>query len=180
MDHEAHHAGTEQPGAHETGAFPPFDPVNFSGELIWLAITFGVLYLLMSKVGLPRVGKILSDRKAKIEADLATAAKAQDDASAAAAAHEKTLGEAKAKAQGLGQAAHAEASAKADASRAALEADLNAKLAAAEAQIAQTKASAMANVNSIASDAAHAIVQHITGAPADPAAVSAALAALKS
>ncbi len=179
-DAEAHHAGTEVPGgpAHE-GAFPPFDPVNFTGELVWLAITFGALYLLMSKVALPRVGNILATRKDKINSDLASAAKAQDEAAAAAAAHEKTLADAKAKAQGVGQAAHADLTAQADARRQALEADLNAKMAEAETQIAATKTAAMANVDSIATDAAHAILQHITGQPADANAVASALAALK-
>jgi len=180
-DAEGTHAGTEVPGgpAHEA-TFPPFDPNNFSAELIWLAITFGLIYYLMSKIALPRVGKILAARKDKIDSDLAAAGKAQEDAAAAAAAHEKTLAEAKGKAQAMGQAAHAEVQAQADARRAKLEAELNDKLAAAETQIASTKAAAMANVESIATDAASAILQHVTGKPADPAAVSAAIAATKS
>jgi F-type H+-transporting ATPase subunit b len=179
-DVEAHHAGTEVPGnPAQEGAFPPFDPANFSSELIWLVITFGALYLLMSKLALPRVATILAARKDKIDSDLASAAKAQDEAAAAAALHEKTLADAKAKAQAVGQAAHAELTAQADARRHALEDDLNAKLATAEAQIAATKVAAMANVDSIATETAHAIVQHITGKPADAAAVAAAVAAAK-
>ncbi len=182
MAHDAEElqAGTEVPGgpAHEA-TFPPFDPNNFAAELIWLAITFGAIYFLMSRIALPRVGSILAARKDKIESDLSAAAKAQDDAAAAAAAHEKTLGAAKSKAQTLGQAAHADAQKQADVRRAALESELNAKLAAAEAQIASTKSAAMANVDAIAAETAQAILQHVTGKPADPAAVSAAIAALK-
>jgi F-type H+-transporting ATPase subunit b len=179
-DVEGHHAGTEVPGnPAQEGAFPPFDPANFSSELIWLVITFGALYLLMSKLALPRVATILAARKDKIDSDLASAAKAQDEAAAAAALHEKTLADAKAKAQAVGQAAHAELTAQADARRHALEDDLNAKLATAEAQIAATKVAAMANVDSIATETAQAIVQHITGQPADAAAVAAAVAAAK-
>jgi F-type H+-transporting ATPase subunit b len=181
-DVEGHQAGTEVPGgpAHEGGTFPPFDSNNFAAELIWLTITFGLIYLLMSKIALPRVANILAARKNKIDSDLAAAAKAQDDAAAAAAAHEKTLAEAKVKAQALGQAAHAESSAQADARRHALEADLNAKLAAAEAQIATTKTAAMANVDGIAIETAQAILQHLTGQPADASTVAAAVAAQKS
>jgi F-type H+-transporting ATPase subunit b len=179
-DVEGQHAGTEVPGgpAHE-GAFPPFDPNNFAAELVWLAITFGAIYLLMSRIALPRVAKIIAARKDKIDSDLATAAKAQEDAAAAAVAHEKTLAAAKAKAQAMGQAAHAEVQAQADSRRAALEADLNGKIAAAETQIATTKNAAMANVDTIATETAQAILQHLTGKPADSAAVSAAIAALK-
>lgn len=181
-DVEGRSAGTEVPGgsAHEGGVFPPFDPNNFAAELIWLAITFGTIYLLMSRVALPRVAKILATRKDKIDSDIAAAAKAQEDAAAAAAEHEKTLAAAKGKAQALGQAAHAEVQAQSDARRATLEAELNGKLTAAEAQIAATKTAAMANVDSIATETAQAILQHLTGKPADSAAVSAAIAALKS
>ncbi len=178
-DAEGHNAGTEVPGgpAHEGGAFPPFDSNNFAAELIWLALTFGAIYLLMSKIALPRVGNILAARKAKIDSDLASAAKAQDEAAEAAAAHEKTLNDAKVKAQAVGQAAHAEMTAQADARRHALEDDLNGKIAAAEAQIVATKNAAMTNVDSIATETAHAILQHLTGRPADAAAVAAAVAA---
>lgn len=180
-DAEGLNAGTVVPGGPaQEATFPPFDPNNFAAELIWLAITFGTIYFLMSRIALPRVTKILAARKDKIDSDLATAAKAQDAAAAAAAAHENTLAEAKAKAQAMGQSAHAEFKADADSRRAALEAELNAKLAAAETQIATTKSAAMANVDSIATDTAQAILQHITGKPADPAAVSAAIAAQKS
>jgi F-type H+-transporting ATPase subunit b len=181
QDVAATHAGTEVPIdlATAESSFPPFEPANFTAELIWLAITFGLLYLLMSKVALPRVATILATRKDKIESDLASAAKAQAEADAAAAAHEKTLLQAKANAQAVGQAAHADLAAQADSRRHALESDLNAKIAEAETQIAATKTAAMANVDSIAAETAHAIVQHITGQPADAKAVAAALAAQK-
>jgi F-type H+-transporting ATPase subunit b len=177
---EGHAAGTEVPAGHaHEDVFPPFDSTYFAPQLIWLALIFGCLYLLMSKVALPRVAGILSTRKQTIGDDLAAANKAQQDAAAAAAAHEATLTEAKSKAQALGQAAHAEAAKAADASRAKLEAELGAKLAEAEKKIGETKTAAMANVEGIATEVAHAILQHVTGKPADSAAVAAAVAATK-
>ncbi|MCW2317746.1 F-type H+-transporting ATPase subunit b [Rhodoblastus acidophilus] len=177
---EGHAAGTEVPAgpAHED-VFPPFDSTYFAPQLIWLALIFGTLYLLMSKVALPRVAGIFSTRKQAIADDLAAARKAQEDAAAAAAAHEKTLAGAKAKAQALGQQAHAEAAAAADASRGKLEAELGAKLTEAETKIAETKTAAMANVDAIAVEVAHAILQRITGRAADPKAVVDAVAAAK-
>ena len=35
------------------GVFPPFDSSTFASQLLWLAITFGLFYLLMSKVIVP-------------------------------------------------------------------------------------------------------------------------------
>ncbi|MDE2578115.1 MAG: F0F1 ATP synthase subunit B [Hyphomicrobiales bacterium] len=175
----AMHATTQaHGGAEHGGAFPPFDSTHYSSQLIWLVITFGLLYWLMSKVALPRVARILDDRQSKISGDLEAAKKAQADAEAAQAAHEKTLADARVKAQALGQEAHAQAAAEMDAKRKTLEADLAAKLAAADAQIAATKAKAMANVEGIARDTAAAIVQQITGKPADPQKIATALSSI--
>jgi F-type H+-transporting ATPase subunit b len=160
----------------ESGAFPPFDAANFVPVLIWLVLSFGLLYILMSKVALPRVHDILHTRQAKINEDLENANKMRAEANEAAAAHDKMLAEARAKAQGLAQETHARLHAETEAKRQAIESDLNAKLVAAEAQIAETKAKAMGNVESIAQEAAAAIVQHLTGKPADAAAIAAAFA----
>ena len=171
-------AGTEVPAAH-ADVFPPFDANFFAPQIIWLAIIFGLLYLLMSKIALPRVAGILSSRRNAVDDDLAAAAQAQHDASVAAAAHEKTLADAKARAQALGQQAHAEAAAAAAERRAHLEANLAAKLAEAEKQIGEKKSAAMTNVDSIAIEATHAIMQRLTGKPVEPDAVAAAVAAAK-
>ncbi len=177
---EGHVAGTEVPASNaHADVFPPFDTNFFAPQIIWLAITFGLLYLLMSKIALPRVAGILSSRRNVVDDDLAAAAQAQFDASQAATAHEKTLADAKARAQALGQQAHAEATQAAGARRAQLEADLAAKLADAEKQILEKKSAAMANVDSIAVEATHAIMQRLTGKPAAADAVTAALAAAK-
>ncbi len=177
--HGATHAGTQAPGGGHEGVFPPFDSQHFSSQLIWLVLVFGALYLLMSRVALPRVAGILKDRGNKISGDLEAAKAAQAKAEAAGADLEKTLAEAKGKAQAMGQEAHAKLAAETEAKRKTLEGELNAKLAAAEAQIADTKAKAMSNVETIAKDTAAAIVEHITGKPADPQKIAAALANAK-
>ncbi len=159
--------------------FPPFDSANFPSLLLWLVLTFGALYLLMSKLALPRVDGILHDRRAKINGDLGAAFAKRKEADQAAADYQKTLTDARANAQGLAQETYARLAAEADAKRKALEADLAAKLAAAEAQIEATKAKAMASVQQIAHETASAIVEHITGKPADAKAIAAAIAKTK-
>ena len=53
-------ANTEAPGGHS--AFPPFQTENFPSQLVWLAMSFTLLYVLMAKVALPRIGSILAER----------------------------------------------------------------------------------------------------------------------
>lgn len=168
-------AGTTQVPAAPQGTFPQFRTDTYASQLVWLAIAFGVLYYLMSKVALPRVAAILATRRNRIEGDLAEAAAARRSAEEAGAAHEKTLAEARAKSQALAQQTHGKLAAEADARRKALEADLNARLTEAEGKIAAIKIQAMANVDGIARESAAAIVERITGRSPDPAALSRAV-----
>lgn len=171
-------ASTQVPKPAEGGSdFPPFDSTNFAPILVWLVLTFGVLYLLMKKIALPRVEGILRDRRGKIDGDLGTAFAKREEADRASADYQKTLADAKARAQTLAQETHARLAAETEAKRKALEAELAAKFADAEAQIEATTAKAMGNVDQIAREAAATIIEHITGKPADPASIAAAFAA---
>ena len=128
-------AVTEAPAAHGEGhhTFPPFDPATFGSQLFWLVILFGLLYILMSRVALPKVGSILEARDKKIAGDLAEAARMKEASDAAVAAHEQALAEARQNAHAIAQKARDAAKAEATADRTRIEADLNKKLTASEA-----------------------------------------------
>lgn len=173
---ENHSTSTEaSPPSEHGGGFPPFQKDTFASQLLWLAIFFVALYLLVSKLALPRVGSILADRQARITGDLAAAARMKDEADAAIAAYEKALAEARARAQALAAETRDKLNAQAEANRKALEERLNAKLAEADKSIAATKAAAMANVRGIAEEAASAIVARLLGTAPAPATVTAAV-----
>lgn len=173
---EAAAANPDLASGHQENVFPPFDAHSFASQIIWLAIIFGALYWLMSRVALPRVENILDARKHRLAKDLDDAAAMQVQAKAAGEAYDKTLADARARAQSMAQAQHDKLNAESETKRHALEGDLNAKLAAAEAQIAETRTRAMSNVATIAEDAAVALVDHLTGRTPNRAAVSAAVA----
>jgi F-type H+-transporting ATPase subunit b len=173
------HSETGHPQAAPHEAFPPFDAKNFPSQILWFVIAFGLLYYLMSKVALPRMAAIIQSRADRIDQDLKAAHKMREEAIAAAAAYEKTLAEAKARSQALAAETRAKVKLEQDAKRQALETELNGKLQTAEVSIAEMKAAAMANVGQIANETAAAIVQHITGQPADPTAIATAIAEAK-
>lgn len=158
------HATTDaHAGEHTAGVFPPFDPATFPSQLLWLAITFGALYLLMSKIALPRIGGILENRKSIIDADLAAADASRQKTDAAIAAYEAALAEAKAKAQGIANESRDAIQADLAAKRSAVEADLTAKVTAAEARISATKAEALTHVDEIATETAQTVVTQLVG-----------------
>src|SRR5215213_5574924 len=167
-------AHTEAPGGHKA-PFPPFQSETFGSQLFWLAIAFAALYLLAARLGLPRVGGIIDARAKQIEGDLAEAQQFKAEADAANAAYEKALTDARSRAQALANTTREKQVAEADSKRKALEQQLDVKLSEAEKTIAATKAAAMGNVRSIATDAAAVIFKRLTGTEPSGQAVTAAV-----
>jgi F-type H+-transporting ATPase subunit b len=155
--------GVASEGGHGSGVFPPFDQSTFASQLLWLAISFGLFYLLMQKVIMPRIAGILATRHDAIARDLDEAARSKAEADAAIAAYEQELAAARAKGNAIAATARDAAKAKAAADRAAIEAELNNKIVAAEGRIAQIKQSALADVGAIAEETAAAVVQQLLG-----------------
>ena len=160
---------TEAPGGHKPG-FPPFQKDTFASQIVWLVIAFVALYLMISRIVVPRIGGIFEERTRRIEGDVAAAQRLKAESEAALAAYEKSLADARNRAQTIAGETRDRLHAQAEERRKALEAELNIKLADAEKQIAATKTVAMANVRNIAVEAASAIVERLIGAvPAAPA-----------
>lgn len=148
---------------------PQLNPLDWAPQLIWLVITFGILYLLMKWVALPKIGSVIEMRQGRIAGDLEAADKLRRETQEAIAAYEQALAEAKARAHGIAQEARNKLKDEVAAERAALERDLAAKSAEAEARILEAKVSALKDVNAVASETAAEIVRRLIGiAPAKP------------
>ena len=158
-------------------AFPPFESDTFASQLLWLAITFGALYFLMSRIALPRVASILEVRSDRIATDLAEAERLKQETEAAIAAYEGSLATARANAQKIAGETRDKVQKEVDTQRKALEDQLAVRLAEAEKKIAATKTKALENVRTIAVDAASDIVAQLLGDKPDAKAVEAAVEA---
>lgn len=155
--------------------FPPFDAQTFASQLFWLALAFIALYLLMSRIALPRVASILEARRQHVDSNLAEAQRLKGASDAAIAAHEKVLAEARGRAQTLANETREKAAAAAEARRKEVDAKLHAHIAEAEKIIVAKRAAAMANVRGIASETAPTIVERLTGIPPASEAVAEAV-----
>ncbi|MET0606426.1 MAG: F0F1 ATP synthase subunit B' [Beijerinckiaceae bacterium] len=156
-------------------AFPPFDATTFGSQLFWFAIVFSSIYFLTKRVIAPRIEGILADRHARIAGDLQNAGQMQAKAQAAAEAHEKSLADARSNAQGIARQTRDRLNAESDARRKVIEGDVASKLIASEKQVAEMKSRALANVDTIANDAAAAIIEKLIGAKPGADAISAAV-----
>jgi F-type H+-transporting ATPase subunit b len=163
-------AGTAHPaeGVGPGKVFPPLDHTTFAPQLVWLAISFGLLYLLLSRVALPRIGEVIGERAERIKRDLDQAEKLKTETQEALASYEQALSEARGKANAVAKGMRDTLTAEIDKERAKVEAQIAQKVADAETRIAQTKTRALAGVNEIAADTAGAIVAKLLGKEVSP------------
>jgi len=136
----------------KSGGLPQLNPADFAPQLIWLAITFAVLYFILARVALPRIGEVIEERRDRVQRDLDAAERFKKDTDAALAAYERALSEARAKASSMAKEMRDKLAAETDKERASVEGELSAKLADAEARIAATKTKALSSVNEIAAE----------------------------
>jgi F-type H+-transporting ATPase subunit b len=152
----------QESGGHAK-VFPPLDPSTFAPQLVWLALTFGLLYLLMKRVVLPRVGEVIEERSDRIKRDLTQAEKLKTDTATALTNYEQALGDARTKANGIAKGMRDTLTAEVDKERAKVEAEIASKLAEAEKRIAETKMKALESVSDIAGEVAGAIIVRLIG-----------------
>jgi len=160
------------PKSEHGGGFPPFDAHSFASQLTWLGIAFVLLYVLMSKLALPKVGGVIENRQKRIAGDVAEAGRLKQQSDEAVAAYEKALADARGRAQAIANETREKQASEADAARKKVESELNAKLAQAEKTIAATKQAAMSNVRGIAEETSAAIVERLIGTAPNQQAVS--------
>jgi F-type H+-transporting ATPase subunit b len=162
-----------------SGGMPQLDPAVFLPQLFWLGVVFIGLYLLMSKVALPRVAEVFDARATKIAGDLDKAGALKAEAEAAMQAYEKTQTEARAKAADLVRQAEATMASQKASREAQLGRELGDRLKAAEARIGTAKSAALGNLTQMSSEVARAAVERLIGesvSPADAERVTAAVA----
>src|SRR5215210_6113571 len=88
------HTGTPAPVV----VFPPFQTDTFVSQLIWLAVSFALLYALVAKFGLPRIGAILEERRKHIADDFVEASRHKAESQRVMDAYQSALADARSRA----------------------------------------------------------------------------------
>jgi len=156
---------------------PQFWMEDFAPQMVWLAISFIALYLLMARVALPRVADVLETRHGRIADDLDQAAQLKAQAETVIAEYEAALAEARGNAQAtIAQAALA-AAAVAEKRNAQVAETLAAEAAAAAGRIDVAKTEALTELRGVAVELAKAAAERLIGAEVASADVDAAVTA---
>lgn len=172
----AGHAADAAGHAAGSAGMPQLDFSTFPNQIFWLLVALVVLYVLLSKVALPRIAGILDDRQGRILGDIAAAERLKAEAQGAEAAYNQALADARAEAGKIVAATRAEIQADLDKATAHADAEIAARTAESTKRIDEIRAGAVASVTEVAKDTAEAIVAAL-GGKADAKSVAAAVAA---
>jgi F-type H+-transporting ATPase subunit b len=160
--------------AKEPAVFPPLDTWHFPSQIFWTLLSFGLLYFMLSRFILPKLGSTIETRHSTIADNLDEAQRLADEADAGQKALEVRMAEARAKSRETADKARAKIETQINAETAKVDADLATKLDAAEARITHLRDEAMSNVSQIAADATQAITDRF-GVKTTTAAASSAV-----
>ncbi len=165
--------------AGDSGAkLPQLDIQTYPSQIFWLVVSFAVLYVLVSRIAVPRIFEVLEERQERIADDLDKAQTLQSEAAQAQADHEALLAEARARAAAAVREAQ-DAAARASAEREeAARMRVAGMVAEAERRIAVSRAGAVDSIRDVASEAAVEAVARLIGSRPDGDAVTRAIAAV--
>lgn len=155
---------------------PQLDTSTWPSQLFWLAISFAILYFVVSRIVIPRTGGVIAERKNTVDTDLSAATSAKTASEVALKAYEASLAEARSKAFAVGMETRSKLASEADAARHRLAAELSSKTSAADKAIQAAKAKAMGSINGVVKEIASAIVTQLSGAKVTKADVANAVA----
>lgn len=142
---------------------PQLEFSDFAPQLVWLVITFGLLYFLMARVALPRIATVIEERRDRIANDLAQAEQLRNETEKAIAAYEQALAEARAKAHAIAQQARERLNEELERERAEVEQKIAEKIAQAEAAISKSKKESLAQIEEIAKQTAGVVIERLLG-----------------
>lgn len=168
------HGADAAHAAEASGGLPQLDFSTFPNQIFWLAVTLVVIYLILSRVALPRIGAILAERAGTITNDLAAAEELKRRATEAEAAYEKALADARAEANRIIAETKADIQAELDGELKKADAEIAARTAESEKAIAAIRESATESVAEVATETAKALIEAL-GGTSDDAAVKTAV-----
>ena len=172
----AHDAAQAAGHATESVGMPQLDFATFGNQIFWLLVTLVVIWWVLSRIALPRIGAVLADRQATIAGDLSAAEDYKAKAKDAEAAYEKALADARTQAQKIVAEARADIQKDLDAATAHADAEISARTAESQSRIADIRAGAVEAVEAVAKTSAADIVAAF-GGKADAKTIGAAIGA---
>ncbi len=160
---------TDGHGATEAAGMPQLEFSTFPNQIFWLVVALVIIFMILSRIALPRIASVLAERRGVITGETAAAAELKRRAEEAEAAYNRALADARAEAARIVAEAKAEIQAELDVAMERADAEIAAKAAESEKLIAEIRASAFESVESVALSVTADIVEAMGAKPDEPA-----------
>jgi len=159
--------------AAESGGMPQLNPEFWMSQVFWLTITFGILYVVLSKLILPKISTNLEIRKSLIVENIEAAEKLRGESELKIAEYEETLQNSKIEAKNYFKKAKEKLLKNINLKKNTLDKELNLEIQKAEAEIQELKGRAPEKINIIAFEASKDLLQQLIGTEVNSSSISA-------
>lgn len=143
----------------ESGGMPQLNPEFWVSQIFWLVLTFGLLYIILSKLILPKISNNLESRKSQILENIETAEKQRADSENKIKEYEKIISESKIEAKNYFNEAREKILKDIEIKREALEKEINNEINDAEKEIIELKNTSVEKINKIAIETTSDLVE---------------------
>ncbi|MDA9071739.1 F0F1 ATP synthase subunit B [Candidatus Pelagibacter sp.] len=159
--------------AAESGGMPQLNPEFWVSQIFWLILTFGVLYVVLAKLILPKISANLEIRKSQILDNIEAAEKQREESELKIEEYEKTVEASKIEAKNYFKQAKEKLLKNISLKKNALDKELNIEIQKAESEIKKLRATAPEKINKIAVETSADLLQQLIGTEVNSSSISA-------
>ena len=163
--------GSAQSG--ESSGMPQLNPEFWVSQIVWLILTFGILYIVLSKLILPKISDNLESRKSQILENIETAETQREESEKKLKEFEKIILESKLEAKNYFNEARQKILDDINKKRIALEKDIDEEINAAEQEVNNLKTTSSEKIKNIAVETSSELIKQLIGEEANSSSISA-------
>ena len=157
----------------ESGGMPQLDPEFWISQIFWLTISFGFLFIFLSKFVLPRISENLENRKSQILENIEMAENHREESEAKVKEYEKIIEDSRLKAKGIINDAKIKIKSEINLKKDSLEKEINSEIVLAEKEIEDLKKRSPDKIQKIAIDTSKDLLKQLIGADINQSSISA-------
>jgi F-type H+-transporting ATPase subunit b len=159
--------------AAESGGMPQLNPEFWVSQIFWLTITFGILYVILSKLILPKISANLESRKSQISDNIEAASKQREESDTKLKDYDKIISKSKTEAKNIFNQTREKALKDINTKREVLNKQIDKEIQKAEEEIKKLKLEAPKKINKIAIETSSELIQKLIGAGVNNSSISA-------
>ena len=147
----------------ESGGMPQLNPEFWISQIVWLVITFGALYVILSKVILPKISNNLESRRSQILENIEIAEKQREESEEKLKEFDKIILNSKLEAKNLFNEARQKVLNEIDKKRSEMEKNLEEEISSAEKEIQSLNNNSTENIKKVATETSLSLIQQLIG-----------------